>query len=170
MRQRAPAAARSGVGSTRFLVFLRAHGQKYVTGKVWRNVRTTNPPVFANDIHTRLQHCGRDAGRASPGRIVRNGPNSTYGMLLCHGYNMPLFRFDEFHREFDGHRAVEPHVLGTGLALRIQPFEPLLHHVMVGGAGGLPVRGVPHQGMVALVRDDVVDQGRWGDPAYGLAP
>lgn len=48
-------------------------------------------------------------------------------------------------------------------------FGALLMAVVAGGAEGLPVGGVPKQGLVAAVRGDVIDDGGGGHGAQALA-
>src|SRR5262245_51497413 len=72
-------------------------------------------------------------------------------------------------REFNGLRAGHVQVGVRDVARCMQLFELLLARVVVPATERLQVANLPHAGVVAFVRHDVIDALRQGCPADGLA-
>lgn len=62
----------------------------------------------------------------------------------------------ELQRQAHRNSTIEPEISGSDRAASVHRLEPLLDHVVVPSARGLPSVPVPEHGSVALVRNDMV--------------
>lgn len=86
---------------------------------------------------------------------------TTHGILA-------LLSIENDARQMNRRLAVQAEIRRIQQPLLVLTFQLLLDDVMVLGAARLPIGFIPEQGIVALVRNDVIDNGCQFDPIDGL--